>query len=73
MKDQSCRQCRFWGPPDDGGIDYGQCKAPLPVSLSGWLVKLKPTFSTDGWDCKSYRKRIVRRRKATVSQIKGVV
>jgi hypothetical protein len=72
LKDQSCSTCRFWGY---GGTseDLRPCRAPLPVSLSGWLVKLKPTFSTDGWDCKSYRKRINRRKKATVTQIKGVV
>lgn len=71
LKDQSCLICRYW--INSNLAEYGQCTAPLPVSLSGWLVKLKPTFSTDGWDCKSYRKRIERRRKATVTQIKGVV
>lgn len=70
LKDQSCGACRCWKPTDG---DYGQCTAPLPVSLSGWLVRLKPTFSTDGWDCGAFRKRIERRRKATVTQIKGVV
>jgi hypothetical protein len=70
LKDQSCHACRHWRPTDG---DYGQCLAPLPVSLSGWVVKLKPTFSTDGYSCPAYRKRIVRRRKATVTQIKGVV
>jgi hypothetical protein len=67
--DKWCGSCRYW----TGVTEYGQCIAPLPVSLSGWLVKLKPTFSTDGWDCKSYRKRINRRKKATVSQIRPQV
>jgi hypothetical protein len=71
LKDQSCLACRHWRPNITN--DYGQCLAPLPISLSGWLVKLKPTFSTDGWDCKSYRKRINRRKKATVSQIRPQV
>jgi hypothetical protein len=67
LKDQSCIQCRYWREADDSTI--GQCKAPLPVSLSGWLVKLKPTFSTDGWDCKSYRKRIQRRKTSGIKSI----
>jgi hypothetical protein len=65
LKDQSCGQCRYWKLSPN---ELGACHAPIPVSLSGWFVKTTVMYSTDGYSCPAYRKRI-NRRKSNVTPI----
>jgi hypothetical protein len=59
---KSCSSCRYWLPrvSVDG---IGACTAPLPISLSGFLIRQKDTFDDAGADCPAWRKRIVRKPK----------
>ncbi len=69
---KSCSNCRYW-KPHDVSREVGQCSAPLPISMSGFLIRLKPTLSDQGKDCPAFRKRIARaKRTASVTPISSV-
>lgn len=59
---KSCASCRCWLPrvSVDG---IGACTAPLPISLSGFLIRQKDTCADAGADCPAWRKRIERKPK----------
>jgi hypothetical protein len=71
-KDQSCGQCRYFKFTEKS-MQVGDCKAPLPEAVSAWWLRKRLMFQEWGTECPAFRKRINRRKKATVSQIRPQV